>query len=550
MSASSKKKLRAAERAEQLTERQLAEQKEAKKLKILTIAMVAAVALMVVGAIGVAVFNRVIAPMEAKKEAEAMRNTVAATVGDHEITAAEYNCFYVDAVSNFYSQVGSYATLYGLDVTKPLDQQIVDEETGTTWADEFKTSAESNIKSVYAICDEAAANGFTLSEDDQTAINNELASLAVNAISYGYSNVDDYLAAMYGAGANEEVVRAYIEKCYTASMYRASVAEAMEYTDADIQAKDAEDPNAYSNFSYNSYFLSTSKFLEGGTTAEDGTVTYSDEEKAAAIAAAEAVAKSLTGENITSIKDLDTAIAALEINKEATTAASTPYTDSAYSYLASAIQSWVADESRQAGDLTYLPSTTTDAEGKESINGYYVVWFTARNDNDYQLANVRHILAKFEGGTTDSTGVTTYSDAEKAAALKEAEAIYAQWKNGEATEESFAALANEKSDDGDGTTGGLYTDIYKGMMVESFNDWIFAGHAAGETEIIESEFGYHIMYALDASEQTYRQYMIENALLNEDITEWHDALVENVTVTGVNYEFVPTDMVISPASSY
>ncbi|MBQ8236942.1 MAG: peptidylprolyl isomerase [Oscillospiraceae bacterium] len=549
MSASSKKKLRNAAKAEQLTEKQLAEQTEAKKLKIFTIVMVAAVALMVVFAIGVGVYNGVIVPQQAKKEAEAMRSTVAVTVGDHEVSAVEYNCFYVDAVSNFYSQVGSYASLYGLDVTKALDQQVVDEETGKTWADEFKTSAENNIKSVYAICDEAEANGFTLSEADKTTIESQMTSLALNALQYGYANVDDYLTAMYGTGANQQTVRAYFEKCYTASMYQNSVAEAIEYTDAEIQAKDDADPNAYTFFSYNSYYMSTSKFLEGGTENEDGTKTYSDAEKAAAIAAAEAAAQSLVTEEITSIEALDAAIAALEINAEAASAASTPYTDSSYTYLASAIQSWVADESRQAGDLTYLPSTTTDADGNTTVTGYYVVYFVARNENDYQLANIRHILAAFEGGTTDTNGNKTYSDEEKAAAREKAEAIYEEWKNGEATEDTFAALANEKSDDGDGTTGGLYTDVYKGQMVESFNNWIFAGHTAGETEIIESEFGYHIMYALDASEQTYREMMIKNTLLNEDITEWHDDLVADVTVTEKNMEHVPTGMVISPAYS-
>ena len=47
MSASSKKKLRNAEKAMQMTERQQAEQKEAKKLKIFTSVMVAVVVVMV-----------------------------------------------------------------------------------------------------------------------------------------------------------------------------------------------------------------------------------------------------------------------------------------------------------------------------------------------------------------------------------------------------------------------------------------------------------------------------------------------------------------------
>ena len=55
MSASSKKKLRNAQNAEKMTEKQLAEQKEAKKLKIYTTVFVVVLALMVVAAVWIAV---------------------------------------------------------------------------------------------------------------------------------------------------------------------------------------------------------------------------------------------------------------------------------------------------------------------------------------------------------------------------------------------------------------------------------------------------------------------------------------------------------------
>ena len=550
MSASDKKKLRNAQKAEQLTERQLAEQKEAKKLKLLTITMVAAIAVMLVFAIGVAAWNGIVVPMEKAKEAELHRNTVAATVGDHEVSAVQYNCFYVDAVSNFYNEVGAYAALYGLDVTKPLDEQTYSEEDETTWADYFKTSAESSMKSVYAIVDEAEANGFTLTEEDEKSIDSQMSYMALYAMQYGYSNVDDYLAAMYGSGANQETVRDYFTLCYIAQTYQDQIYDSLEYTDADIRAKDEKDPNAYSFYSYNSYYLASSKFLKGGTTGEDNTVTYSDEERAAAIAAAEEAAKTLTAENITSVTALDLAIAGLDINASATSAASTPYTDTTYSRIVTPIQEWVADESRQEGDLTYIPSTTTDADGKETVSGYYVVYFVGRNDNNVLLQNVRHLLVAFEGGTADENGNKTYSDEEKADAKEKAEALYEEWKSGDATEDSFAALANEKSDDGDGTTGGLYTDVYPGQMVTNFNDWTFdASRKAGDTGIVESEFGYHIMYYVGASEQTYRDMMIENTLRSEDVNAWHEALTEEVTVTQKTMDYVPTGMILNPTST-
>ena len=540
MSASSKKKLRKAQEAELLTEKQIAAQAEAKKLKIFSTIMVVVLAVMVVFAAYTAISNGVM------RSGALQRGTTAVTVGEHEINAIEYNCFYNDAVYNFYSQYGSYASLLGLDVTKPLDQQVYDENEGTTWADAFKQSAEENIKTVYALTDAAAEAGFTLTEEQKASITAELADLESAAKKNNFSGLKAYLEAIYGFGANEENVRAYMELCALAGAYQQSVKDGLTYTADDIRAEDEANGVEYTNYTYNSYYLAVSKFLEGGTKAEDGTTTYSDEENAAAVLAAEEAAKALTNETITSVEAMDAAVAALAINAEASNAATTANTDYTYDYLPTDIAAWVSDAARQAGDVTYIASVTENEDGTETVNGYYAVYFVERNDNNVHLQNVRHILSAFKGGTTAEDGTKTYSVAEKEAAKVAAEEIYAAWLAGEATEESFAALANEKSDDGDGTTGGLYTDVTPGYMVENFDNWIFdTARQAGDHEIIETEYGYHIMYYVGASEQTYRDSMIESTLRNNDLNAWLDELVADVTVEAVDYKYVPTDKVLS-----
>ena len=434
-------------------------------------------------------------------------------------------------------------------MTKALDQQFYDEENQVTWADEFVNSAKENVKAVYGIVDEAAANGFTLTDDDKAYIDGQIATMSTYAALYGYSNVDSYMQAMYGTGANEEVVRSYIEACYIAQAYQEHVGNALEYTAADIEAKDAENPAAFSTFSYNSYYVAANKFLEGGTKGENDTVTYSDEEQAAAVKAAKKAAKSLIA-NVNNVEQFDLAIAALEINAEVENAASTASTNTSYDYVNSVIQSWVTDSKREAGDMKVIASTTTDEDGNETTNGYYAVYFVERNDNEVLMQNVRHILAKFEGGKTDDNGATTYSDEEKAAAKETAEQILADWQAGEATEESFAALANEKSDDGDGTTGGLYENVYPGQMVTNFNDWCFDdARQAGDTGIVETEYGYHVMYYVGTSEQTYRNYMIENTLRSEDLQAWYDEIVEAQTLTDGSFDYVPGGMILNSGSS-
>ena len=542
MSASSKKKLRNEQEAAKMTERQLAEQKEAKKLKLYTAAFAVVLALLLVIAVSVGVTQTI------SNSGIRENKTVAMTIGGHEISNAELNYYYMSTINNFYSQNGSYASMFGLDVTKPLNEQVMDESTGETWADYFLESAKSTAVSVYALKDAAAAAGHTLSEELMASVDTTIENMDLYATVYGYADADAYLKAMYGKGASMDTYRAYIEDAMLADDYYAAYSETLTYEDADLRAAEKENFDAYSAFTYNYYHLPVNKFLEGGTTAEDGTVTYSDEENAAAVEACTEAAKALTGEDITSVELLDAAIAALPINADATAStASTFYEDNAYSYISAPVAQWLSDDARQEGDLTYIANSTKDSDGKETINGYYIVYFHGANDNAFALKNVRHILVNFVGGTMDeSTGLTTYSDDEKAAAKAEAEEILAAFKAGEATEAAFAALAAEKTDDtGSAANGGLYEDVYPGQMVANFEDWCYDAHKAGDTGIVESEYGYHIMYFVGDSDLTYRDYLITNELKSADMTAWYSALMDAVATSDGDTQYIDMDLILN-----
>lgn len=542
MSSSSKKKLRKEQESAKLTEKQRSAQKEARKTNLYTIAFVAVMAIVLVVAICVGV-NQTITSHGVRE-----KKTVAMTVNDHKISNAELNYFYMDYVNNFYSSYGSYASMLGLDATKPLDEQVIDEENGTTWADNFMESAKENAKSVYALADEANAEKFTLSEEDQAALDNNLSNMSLYAKLYGYSDVDTFLKAQYGHGATEETYRAYSELSALASAYQTHYSESLTYSDEDLRAADSENYNAYT---YNTYYLAVSRFLEGGTTAEDGTTTYTDEERAAAVAAAEEAAKSLTGEEIATLADLDAAIAALPVNAD-TTASSSAHADTLSSAISGAYADWVKDDARKEGDTTYVASTSTSTgeDGSETTttDGYYVIYYIGSNDNTFPLKNVRHILVSFEGGTTDSnTNVTTYSDEEKAAAKEKAEDLLNQWKSGDATEDSFAALATENSTDpGSVENGGLYENIYPGQMVATFNDWCFdESRKPGDTGIVETNYGYHVMYFVGDAQQNYRDYLITNDLRTADVNAWYSNLVDSAVTTDGDTRYIRTDLVLN-----
>ena len=521
MSASSKKKIRKEQESAALTEKQIAAQKDAKQLKLLTIAFTVVMAVILVVAITVGVNQTLTANGTREK------STTALTVTDHKINSVTMNYFFVDAVENFYTNYGSYASLFGLDLTAPLNAQVVDEETGMTWADDFMESAKSTAQAVYALSDAAKAAGFALSEEETAALDTDLQTMAMYAQLYGYESTDAFLKARYGNGSTEASYREYIQMRTLAEAYQNHYTESLTYTDAQLRAVDTENYNKFSSFSYNTYAVSTSKF---------------DSE-----ADAEAAAKALTGADINTVEALDAAIAAMPINAE-TTAVSTTNTNVLYTSLSSLYADWVSDSSRKVGDTAYFANKTTDAEGNESVLSYNVVMFNGVEENEFALADVRHILVNYEGGTTDeSTGAVTYSDEEKAAAKAAAEELLNQWLSGDKTEESFAALATEHTDDtGSAENGGLYEKILPGQMVANFNDWCFdSSRQAGDTGIVESNYGYHVMFYSGDNAMTYRDYLIDTELRNADVTDWFQALTDAATVTDGDTKYIRMDMVLS-----
>lgn len=140
---------------------------------------------------------------------------------------------------------------------------------------------------------------------------------------------------------------------------------------------------------------------------------------------------------------------------------------------------------------------------------------------DTKTVDVRHILICPDGGTTDSEGNTTYSDEEWAACLAEAQRIRDEWLAGAADEDFFSELANLYSEDpGSNTTGGLYTDVAEGDMVETFNNWCFdSTRKVGDYGLVQSPYGYHVMYysGEDYPWATYAEYYLTAELSNQII---------------------------------
>ncbi|MBD3288952.1 hypothetical protein GF337_09130 [candidate division KSB1 bacterium] len=106
-----------------------------------------------------------------------------------------------------------------------------------------------------------------------------------------------------------------------------------------------------------------------------------------------------------------------------------------------------------------------------------------------KTATVRHILLL----------TTNKSEGEKKEIHEKMEDILQRAKRGE----DFAELAKKYSEDpGSKNTGGLYEDFGRGYMVKPFEEAAFNVPVGEISDIIETQYGYHILKVIDRKKET------------------------------------------------
>lgn len=148
--------------------------------------------------------------------------------------------------------------------------------------------------------------------------------------------------------------------------------------------------------------------------------------------------------------------------------------------------------------------------------------------SDLPNVNVRHILIEPEA---DEDGNIT--DEAWTAAEEKAQEVLQEWEDGDATEDSFGELANTYSaDTGSNTNGGLYEDVRPGQMVTEFNDWCFdASRKSGDTGIVKTSYGYHVMYFVSFTDEYYYKTVAEQELRYDDYRDYLTNLMDTLTTT-------------------
>ena len=146
-----------------------------------------------------------------------------------------------------------------------------------------------------------------------------------------------------------------------------------------------------------------------------------------------------------------------------------------------------------------------------------------KNKESYDTVTASHILIS----TQDDSG-NELSDKEKAAAKQKAEEVLQKAKSGE----DFAELAKEYSDDSaNASSGGNLGDFTAGEMVEEFSNAAFALDKNEISDIVETQYGYHIIKVTDkATTFNKAKDRVKSAVLSEKFNKEVTKLFEEAKI--------------------
>ena len=455
---------------------------------------------------------------------------------DQSVSIAEYEYYYMRAYNQVRYQAQYYqyyyqtSNGYDLSLTPEEQTQTTKDADGNeiTWVEKLHEDTLEIIQLHKAYYNEALKMGLKLTKADEAFIDKQIEDLRDEAKSAGSNSsssdsenkvtysLNAYLRKVYGGSINERFLRKQLKIQVLAQKYLTERTNeiAKDYDQKDIDAEYKKDTTAYEIATFRAYTFKTTE------------LTKEDKETDDALKARQAKANAEVKKNANDFynavtNDATFTAKAKELNKD--TADYNVDKETKYSMLKSTAQStfsedaakWLFDSSTKVGSKKLF----SDEE-----NGKYIVVLALSKPHQEQTVTARHILFQ----TKDQNSGNDLSEEEIAKKKTQAEDVLKKFNEGDKTEDSFAALANEYNEDtGSSSNGGLYEHIYPGQMVTEFNDWVFdANRKAGDVELVETDFGYHIIYFVAKDGKDYYDSAIRSSKANEDIETETKALQE------------------------
>ena len=455
---------------------------------------------------------------------------------DQSVTIAEYEYYYMRAYNQVRYQAQYYqyyyqtSNGYDLSLTPEEQTQTTKDADGNeiTWAEKLHEDTLEIIQLHKAYYNEALKMGLKLTKADEAFIDKQIEDLRDEAKSAGSNSsssnsenkvtysLNAYLRKVYGGSINERFLRKQLKIQVLAQKYLTERTNeiAKDYDQKDIDAEYKKDTTAYDFVTFRAYTFKTTE------------LTKEDNETDDALKARQAKANAEVKKNANDFynavtNDATFTAKAKELNKD--TADYNVDKETKYSMLKSTAQSTFSEDAAK-----WLFDSSTKVGSKKLFSdeekGKYIVVLALSKPHQEQTVTARHILFQ----TKDQSSGNDLSEEEIAKKKTQAEDVLKKFNEGDKTEDSFAALANEYNEDtGSSSNGGLYEHIYPGQMVTEFNDWVFdANRKAGDVELVETDYGYHIIYFVAKDGKDYYDSAIRSSKANEDIEIETKALQE------------------------
>ncbi len=432
--------------------------------------------------------------------------SVVATVDGQKISIGMYDYYYASIVS-YYEQYASYG-YYSLDTTKDYSKQYTTDDDGNkiSWQKFFETEALKEVEQITTYYSKALEEGVTLTNAQKKTIDKQISTLKDSA-SQNDVSLDQYIKANFGTYCSEDTIRLMLEQYYLSANYKGKFKCETKVTDNDVDKYYNDHKNDYKKIEF--YYIASpydatdeNSKNESIKTAEKIMAKMKD--KKSVIALVPEVYSSYIGSQVKSSMEQDStltekkareeAIKSYESNVVTTVSGSdSPFDDK--------MNTWLFSDDTKVGSKKYYID--------ESAGYIYIVLKTSKASvEEDETYTVRHILVAPESGNNSSSSTsekTEYTDEQWAAAKKKADSILAKFNKTDKSEYEFAKLAEQYSTDSASTSsgsndsfGGLYESVTLGQMVPDFEKWsIDDSRKYGDTGIVKSDYGYHIMFFIN-----------------------------------------------------
>lgn len=432
--------------------------------------------------------------------------SVVATVDGQKISIGMYDYYYASIVS-YYEQYASYG-YYSLDTTKDYSKQYTTDDDGNkiSWQKFFETEALKEVEQITTYYSKALEEGVTLTSAQKKTIEKQISTLKDSA-SQNDVSLDQYIKANFGTYCSEDTIRIMLEQYYLSANYKGKFKCETKVTDNNVDKYYNDHKNDYKKIEF--YYIASpydatddNSKNESIKTAEKIMAKMKD--KKSVVALVPEVYSSYIDSQVKSSMEQDSkltekkareeAIKSYESNVVTTVSGSeSPFDDK--------MNTWLFSDDTKVGSKKYYID--------ESAGYIYIVLKTSKASvEENETYTVRHILVAPESGSNSSSSTsekTEYTDEQWAAAKKKADNILAKFNKTDKSEYEFAKLAEQYSTDSASTSsgsndsfGGLYESVTLGQMVPDFEKWsIDDSRKYGDTGIVKSDYGYHIMFFIN-----------------------------------------------------